>query len=98
MLGRDQLAVAAKEVVAQFKARSGYSYRNTVSGGDPEKPCKVLGYVHRETLTKAINTCYLAIGQQFVSMNVVCKADVVTLNLDISSFHGNALLGAVNVH
>ena len=91
----DQLAVAAKEVVAQFEARSGYSYRNAVSGGDPEKPCNVLGYVHRETLTKAINACYLAMDRQFVSMKVVRKADVVTLNFDISGFHGNALLGAV---
>ena len=33
----DQLAVAAKEVVAQFEARSGYSYRNAVSGGDPTR-------------------------------------------------------------
>ena len=94
-----QLAVAAKEIVAQFEARNGHSYRNAFSGGDLEKPCNgtVLGYVHRETLIKAINACYLAMDRHsdFVSMKVIRKADVVTFNFDISGFYGNELLVAV---
>ena len=57
--------------------------------------CNVLGYVHRESLIKAIIACYLAMDRQFASIKVIRKADVVTVNFDISGFHGNVLLGAV---
>ena len=47
-----------------------------------------------------INACYLAMDLQFVSMKTVRKVNVVTVNFNISGFHGNALLGcaAFNVH
>ena len=92
-----QLQMAAKEVRAEFAARSGYESRRMSDEALDKKgvPINVTGNMCRKTLTDAIHASYLCLDRLIIQENWFKNCTSICVNMDGSAFNDKDMYGSV---